>query len=301
MKRLPTLVLVVLVAASAMAYAFYRQHQAQTQLNGQLYYLNQLLATDNEDAHRRTEGNVKGIEEAVVKNQNQPKEVSILAAARKLHDNADSMALTLRDLTNELRHPTGTKAEANPTLAHLGEIGASEKLLGSTRAAQQGMHQQITNYRSVLQALNPTGKAKLSEPQFTGLSTVAALANLSQLESEVRTAELNTLQYLLSRVGAKQLRSHLVALYSAESGVVAPGEIYRAHLFLGSILDLRYVPMQMRCNGQPVAVDSSNVGQVRFRAPLKSGPAAWTGTIRFNASGRDTTFQVHVPYRVAQR
>ena len=284
-----------------MGYSLYRQHHEQTQLNAQLYQLDQLLGADNEAADQRTDGAVKGLEAAVIKNQNQPKEVLILAAARNLNSRADSLTQTLRGLADELRRPTGSSGAPLRTLAHFGNTGEAEKLLGPTSAAHRGLQQQLSAYRSALKALNPTGKHTLSEPQFAGLPVVAALAGLSQLESEVRVAELNTLQYLTPKVGAKTLQSHLVALYSAESNTVAPGKTYRAQLFLGSILDLRYVPMQMRCNGQRISVDSGSAGQVRFRASQQPGPAAWTGTIRFNANGRDTTFQVRVPYRVARR
>jgi len=302
MNRVSTLLLLIVIAAgAAIGFAFYYQHRAQAQLSAQLYQLDQLLAADNEGADRKNDGAVKGIEAAVVKNQNQPKEVSILTAAQNLNSRADSLTQTLRGLAAALRHSKGSNAAANPTLAQLGKTGEAEKLLGPTSAAHQGLQQQLTEYISAIQVLNPAAKTELSEPQFAGLSLVAALASLSQLESEVRAVELNTLQCLTPKVGAKTLRSHLVALYSAESSTVAPGQTYRAQLFLGSVLDLRYVPMQMRCNGQPVSVDSSSVGRVRFRASGKPGPSAWTGTIRFNANGRDTTFQVRVPYRVARR
>jgi hypothetical protein len=300
MNRVSTLLLLLVVAAGAVGYAFW-QHRAQAQLNAQLYQLDQLLTTDNEDADRRTDGALKGIEAAVVKNQNQPKEVAILKAAQKLNSQADSLTQTLRGLAEALSCPTASNIAANPTLAHLNNGAEAEKLLSPTGAAYRGLHQQLTNYCSALQALNPTATPALAAPRFAGMPVVAALASLSQLESEVRAAELNTLRYLTPKVGAKTLRSHLVALYSAESSTVAPGQTYRAQLFLGSVLGLRYVPMHMQCNGQPVSVDSGSVGQVRFRAPRKPGPAAWTGTIRFATNSRDTTFQVRVPYRVARR
>jgi hypothetical protein len=301
MNRVSTLLILLVVTAGAMGYAFYRQHRAQAQFNAQLYQLDQLLTADNEDADRRTDGALKGIEAAVVKNQNQPKEVAILKTAQNLNNQADSLAQTLHELADALSRPTGSNAAANPTLAHLGNGAEAEKLLSPTSMAYRGLHQQLAEYRLALQALNPTAKPTLAAPRFAGLPVVAALASLSQLESEVRAAELNTLRYLTPKVGAKTLRSHLVALYSAESSTVAPGKTYRAQLFLGSVLELRYVPMQMRCNSQPVSVDSSSVGQVRFRAPKKPGPAAWTGTIRLATNGRDTTFRVRVSYRVARR
>jgi hypothetical protein len=59
--------------------------------------------------------------------------------------------------------------------------------------------------------------------------------------------------------------------------------------------------MQLTCNGRPVPIAPNGTGLVSFRAPTRPGPATWTGTIRLNQYGRDTTFRVTVPYRVARR
>ncbi len=41
--------------------------------------------------------------------------------------------------------------------------------------------------------------------------------------------------------------------------------------------------------------------RLRHLYRTRPGPATWTGTIRLNHYGRDTTFRVTVPYRVARR
>ncbi|MBF9140221.1 hypothetical protein [Hymenobacter properus] len=295
------LLLVLVAAAGAAGFGAYLKLRSLAQLNRQLYRLDQLLIADNDDADQRAQWAIRGLEAAVQKNYNQPKEVALLAAAQRLDGHADSLARTLRGLGEELKHNACRPNTAIPTAAQLASTDAAAQLLSPDGPAYVNLHQQLNKYRLAAQALNPNKKAALPEPAFAELPLGAALASLSQLESEVRTTELNTLQHLSKKVGATTLRRHLAAFSTAASSTVAPGSIYQAELFLGSVLDLRFTPAQMRCNGRPVPVDSNHVGQVRFMAPRRLGPAVWTGTIRFKANGRDTTFQVRVPYRVVRR
>ena len=87
---------------------------------------------------------------------------------------------------------------------------------------------------------------------------------------------------------------------TAVSNVVAPGGSYRAQFGLVSYFSAQELTMRMNCNGQPVPTNAQGVGLVSFRAPARPGPAQWTGTIRLQSNGRDTTFKVTVPYRVAR-
>lgn len=88
--------------------------------------------------------------------------------------------------------------------------------------------------------------------------------------------------------------------------MAATGYLFYQQHRTQSLLDTRlyrsyHLPqaLRMRCNGRPVPVDENGLGQVRFQAPWKPGPATWTGSITFVQNGRDTTFKVLVPYRVA--
>jgi hypothetical protein len=301
MSRAPFLLALLVAAAGAAGFGAYREHHNLAQLDAQLYRLDRLLVADNDDAMQKARYAVRGLEAAVQKNYNQSKEVALLAAAQRLNGRADSLTQTLRGLAEELHRLAGRSNTPVPTPAQLANTNAVAQLLLSDGSAYRGLHRRLKEYRAAVQALNPASTGSLPEPSFAGLPLAAALADLSQLESEVRTMELNTLHYLSQKVGAKTLRRRLAAFSTAASGTVAPGSIYQAQLFLGSILDLRFTPMQMGCNGRPVPVDSNHVGQVRFVAPRLPGPAAWTGTIRLKANSRDTTFQVRVPYRVVRR
>jgi len=109
------------------------------------------------------------------------------------------------------------------------------------------------------------------------------------------------LQHIAQATANPYWPTRLVATASAESNVVAPGATYRAELGLVSYYPADKLKMHMTCNGQPVPIGSDGIGQASFRAPTRPGPATWTGAIRLNQNGRDTTFKVTVPYRVARR
>lgn len=130
---------------------------------------------------------------------------------------------------------------------------------------------------------------------------MAALATLTQLESEVRAAEMNALQSLRGQINNVPFLSLPLVFASAESNTVFPGRVYKARMLLVNALDVRYLKLQMRCDGRLIQQTANHIGQVRFVASQRPGPASWTGTILFRANGRDTTFQVRVPYRVARR
>ncbi|MBO3273524.1 GldM family protein, partial [Hymenobacter defluvii] len=85
---------------------------------------------------------------------------------------------------------------------------------------------------------------------------------------------------------------------------VAAGTKYKAELFLtASASNLKPT---MTLNGSPLSVDPNGHGKVEFTATPGGFDAAgnakkqWSGTIRFNQNGRDTTFKVTVPYTVTK-
>lgn len=119
-------------------------------------------------------------------------------------------------------------------------------------------------------------------------------------EHQLLAAETAVLLHLDRALTQRKLFFEPLVLATAERDIVSPGDNYRARLLVAthSPSDLR---MPMTYNGQPVPIDSNGIGQVRFRASTRPGPATWTGTIRLNQNGRVTTFRVTVPYRIARR
>ena len=114
------------------------------------------------------------------------------------------------------------------------------------------------------------------------------------------------MQKQAEKVGAKTIVFDKIGAFaSAESNTVAAGTKYKAELFLtASATGLR---PSMTLNGSPLSVDqASQHGKVEFTARPGSfdkdgnAKASWTGTVRVNTNGRDTTFKVLVPYTITK-
>lgn len=290
MSRHLILLLLVLAGALAGEYAYYYYAYPQQQLDLQLQQLDYALTLENTEQATNATNFLKGLEAAVAKNRNAPADVQILRRAENLNKCFKTLQDTLHATCARLR-----RATANPKApAQLTHPGATASL-----AELQSLRQVRLACANTLHRLGSAATALPQLPDFAALPVINALASLTQFESEVLAAQASTLQRLSRSVEARQLLARPVAIATAEANIVSPGDTYRAQLLMVSALTGLRPPMT--CNGQPISVDRNGIGQVRFRAPTRPGPAAWTGTIRFNYGGRDTTFRVTVPYRVARR
>jgi gliding motility-associated protein GldM len=140
---------------------------------------------------------------------------------------------------------------------------------------------------------------------FEATPLTAALAVLAQKESEILKYEAEALATLASKVGAQTtIRfDKILAMARAESQTVAAGTKYKADLFLAASSSA--LKPTMTYQGRPIKVDN-NIGKIEFTAQAgaynKEGISeqTWTGQIRFNNNGRDTTFTVKEKYYVAK-
>ena len=141
---------------------------------------------------------------------------------------------------------------------------------------------------------------------FESTPLAAALATLSQKETEVLEYEAAALRNLSEAVGAQTIVfDKLGAFAAAESNTVAAGTKYKAELFLtAAATGLKQV---MTLNGSALSVDpKTNHGKVEFTArpgnfdASGNAKATWSGSIRINNNGRDTTFKVSVPYTITK-
>ena len=280
-----------------------RQASQQNRLHRQLADLTAVLAAENDLAARTVQDILKSMEAAAVKNRNQPADLAVLRQATTVQARASQLVAAVRAYASQLRRATGN-AETRP-LQHLdAPIGPG---LGTGSRPGQVLAQQLAAYTGVLRQAEPAGPGAartppLRLPAWEKTTPVAdALADLTQLESEIVIRQTHVLRRLARTVGARHWLTHPLAIAAAESNVVAPGGTYRAELDLVNYFSARELRLHMSCDGRPVALDANGVGLVRFRAPRRPGPASWIGKIRLTQNGRDTTFAVRVPYRVAPR
>lgn len=293
MRRLAILLLLL----GAGGWAALHSYRQQSSLHQQLEQLTAVLTVENDRVAKETQNTIKGIQAATAKNRNQPADIALLRRAEGLQACVNDLVTMLRDSGGHLR--AGNRN--SPPLRHL-SISATELVLGQGTSRRQAIEQQLATYLDSLRELSRATAAPFLVPVFDNTTPVIdALADLSQLESEVLNRQTKALKRIAKTVGARSAIAHPLVTATAESNVVAPGDTYRAQLGLVGYVSANELRMHMACNGHAVPTTPEGTGLVRFRAPTYPGPATWTGTIRINQNGRDTTFRVTVPYRVARR
>jgi gliding motility-associated protein GldM len=275
---------------------------------------------------------IKSIEKAVIDNKNQAKDQAILKESEQIRTKTREMIAYLRDVRDKLvvatKNPKG--ATEYKDINADGEV--ANTMIGGTKKNGLGypLKAKLNEYSTFIQKYVPTvvplaldgkedkrilnakdqhtkeQKSKdFAELNFESTPLVAALATLSEKETEVLKYEAEALQKQAEKVGAQTVKFDKISAFaSAESNTVAAGTKYKAELFLTA--SASGLNPKMTLNGGPLSVSPDGKGKVEFTARPgafdKDGnaKASWTGTIRFNQGGRDTTFTVKVPYTITK-
>lgn len=283
------------------AWVALHHYRQQNELHQQLAPLTAVLAVESAQVASDTQNTLKGIEATIIKNRNQPADIALLYRAEALQQSVNKLLDALHNYRGQLRYTSSTFS-APALLQQL--RSTTERVPAHGTPRQQDLRQRVAAYADTLRRLGfvQSDTTPLVAPDFTETTPVVeALADLSQLESEVLARQTFALQRIVESVGARNWLTQPLLTATAESNVVAPGATYRAQLGLAGYFSANELKMTMTCNGRPVPAGPSGTGLVRLRAPTCPVPATWTGTIRINQNGRDTTFKVVVPYRVARR
>lgn len=278
----------------------YWYHQQLERLDAQLAYSTAVLKTENEQAARTAYNNLRLIEATVEKNRNQPAEVARLQRAKALHRQITNALASLHDCVDAIYRLAG-RTTNNTGLRQPAYRPFTDTASPASQHWQK-LGQQLTTCTDSLRQASPAAvlpSVTLPQPA-AAVTPTQALADLVLAEHQLLAAETAVLLHLDRALTQRKLLFEPLVLATAERDIVSPGDNYRARLLVAAHgpSDLR---MHMTCNGRPVPIDSNGIGQVRFRTPARPGPATWAGTIRLNQNGRDTTFWVTVPYRVARR
>jgi hypothetical protein len=296
-------IVLLLLLVSASGWLTLRSHRQQNHLHRQLEQLTAVLIVENNLAKQNAHHTIKGIEAAAVKNRNQPQDAALLHHAETLQTCADQFIDALRAYSDHLHRATGNSSQSLPW-PRFGTLVIKRLALYQDKRYRQALERRVATYIDTLRHLSlvEANLATLGLPTYTEETPVAEkLADLCQLESQVLAHQTNALQRIAKSVGKQNWPAHLSAIAAAKSDIVAPGDTYTAELVAVNYYSANDLQMNMACNGRPVLIGPDGMGQVRFRAPTRPGPATWMGTIRLNQNGRDTTFRVKVPYRVVRR
>jgi gliding motility-associated protein GldM len=154
-------------------------------------------------------------------------------------------------------------------------------------------------------AKDPDQKNKdFAQLNFDHTPTVACLAVLSQIQTEIAQREAEVLKFLASKVGADELKfDKIIAVVSPTSRVVAAGTKYEAKMFIAA--SSSSANPRMAYNGSPVKVEKGE-GKIEFTAQGGDYDAegvakkSWKGSITIQTPFGDTTFTVTEEYLVAK-
>ncbi len=289
-------------------------------------FIDDSLLGVNDKTSNANDGTVKGIQEAVAKNRNQAADIAVLKASEDIRTKTKETIAYLREVRDKLVTATENAKGTNAYKDMSAEDKVAVTMLGSSRnGLAYPLQTKLNSYSDYIKQYVPDAaplaldarndkmivdeeqKSKnFAELNFENTPLVAALAVLSQKETQVLEYEADALQKQAEKVGAKTIVFDKIGAFaSAESNTVAAGTKYKAQLFLtASASGLRPT---MTLNGSPLPVDAATQrGKVEFTARPgafdKDGnaKASWNGTIRVNTNGRDTTFKVNVPYTVTK-
>lgn len=134
---------------------------------------------------------------------------------------------------------------------------------------------------------------------------VAALAVISQYETEVAKVETKAMEHFQSQLGKVIIKfDQIFASYTAESNMVAAGTKYKATMFLTA--SSSSITPRMSSTAGGVKVEGSK-GTLEFTASAGAYGAdgtsekSWKGSISVKTTrGTDTTFEVEAKYKVVK-
>ncbi|MBK0404277.1 gliding motility protein GldM [Adhaeribacter sp. BT258] len=280
------------------------------------------------DVNRKTITNnvnvTKGIEAAVTKAGNR-------AADKKVVDDANQVRTKTAEIITYLEATRKKLVDASGGMENgqYKDPNAEDKvaniMIGPNKNGEAyKMKDKLNQYASFMKAYNPTvpklaidakedpvaskdvnSKGKdFAELNFEATPLTAALAVIAQKESEILKYEADALSTLASKVGADIIKfDKIFAMARAESKTVAAGTKYKADMFIAASSNA--ITPIMTYQGRPVKVENG-LGKIEFTAQAgaydKEGISkqSWTGQIRINNNGRDTTFTLKEEYFVAK-
>ncbi|MVN76463.1 gliding motility protein GldM [Hymenobacter sp. HMF4947] len=287
-------------------------------------FIDDSLTDVNAKTDKAADGTIKGIQAEVAKNHNSSADRAVLAESEQIRAETKKVTEYLASVREKLLAATENKGKNEYKNMSAEDKVAITMLGGTKNGLAYPLQKQLNDYSSYIQkfvpdaqplALDARQDARVTEPEqksksfaelnFENTPLVAALAVLSQKETEVLKYEADALQKQAEKVGAKVIVfDKLGAFASAESNTVAAGTKYKADLFLTAAAT--GLKQTMTYNGSTLSIGPDGHGKVEFTArpgnfdASGNAKASWTGTIRINQNGRDTTFVKKIDYTVTK-
>lgn len=290
-------------------------------LDDSLQYANHSAEQSNAQLEQRIKSSVKQA-------GNRASDLKVLEKAELVKQKSDAIRQHLEGLREELITSSGgfenPQDKGSMYKGAKDENPVEELMLGHKKASE--LQAKINGYcadlRSItgltfpdiaLDAKNDPRIGQTSEQKnksfgelyFAQTPMVAAMAVLSNMESEVLKSEAKALEALSGNLNEGVITFDLVkGMFRAPTNTVVAGRKYTAEVFLGAS-STALIP-KIEIDGQPIQVDANGVGQLELTAKgggynaLGFAQRKWSGKITVKQKGRDTTFWVEGAYQVAK-
>jgi gliding motility-associated protein GldM len=241
--------------------------------------LNNSLEQANSAANTSNTRTLEAMKEAVSKNGNKPADASILAQAADARKKTAELVTYMEGLKSIIIDKAGNGTDETGAIRNLSEEekvanifvgptknGKGYELKAKLKAFEAYMQKMAPkNYKIPGLALDASEDPAMSKTDaitrskdfaellFTATPVPAALASLSQKQSEVRRVESEILDHLATQVGAKEIKfDKIFAVVIPDSRTVVVGQTYKAEVAIGAYSSA--ITPRISINGSALAV-----------------------------------------------
>jgi gliding motility-associated protein GldM len=290
--------------------------------------LNNSVEAANGSANEKNSNAVISIKDAVAKSSNPSLYADVITKAEEVRKLSNSMITELDNLKQQVREAGGIDEQGNIKSLAEEEKVAILMLGGNKNGKAYALKGKLNGYVDELKKIadpgtvllplaldgkdDPSSKAFPEQAKkdfatynFAQTPVPAALAVLSQKQSEVRRYENTILDQLAAKVGAKEVKFDKVfGMVSAKSNTVVAGTPFEAEMFIAASSSAITPRMSFNGSGYPV---KDGKAQIKFIAQGGSYDAnglskrSYSGSITYNdPSGGTKTIPVTGEYFVAK-
>ena len=251
--------------------------------------LNNSLETANASAVQKSGQTVEGIKAKINDSPNPAQYADILAKANQVRKMSDAMVSDMENLKSQIVEKTGGYDKETGALVGLKETekvyefmigGKKQGMAYSLKTKLDDFVTKISTFADKGTKIDPLALSGSEDPavakdannknkdfaelNFAETPVPAALATLSQKQSEVRRHEATVLGQLAEKVGIKDIKfDKILAMVSANSNTVVAGMDYEAEMFIAAYSS--GITPRMSFNGSSVPVKDGK-GQIKFKA-----------------------------------
>lgn len=290
--------------------------------------LNNSLELSSGAANKINQETVLKIKAAVEKSGNRAADVAVIKQADEVRKISADISNEINALKQEVINKAGgglneeggiknpqEEAKVAEMMIGVGKNGQAYKLKQTLNAYTAKLNQVSPNKFQLL-ALDgkedPVVKGNkdqrnkdFAEINFESTPVAAALAVLSQKQTDIRRMEGEVLNYLASKVGAADIKfDRVLAMVSADAKTVVAGTKFKGQMFIAA--SASGITPRMSLDGSPVKVENG-VGLIEFTAQGGAYNAEGIAKKQLQGkitiptpSGRDTTYTMTQEYFVVK-